>query len=743
MQVIFATPANVTLIVGLLVLASAASVWTYWWLRPSLPRRRWLVLLALRLSAVSIAAMLLARPVVSITNASRSKPTVCLLLDRSASMSIRDLAGGRSRWRAVTSRLPAWWAKLEPTAALRLFVFGDTVRPLESLGAIETLEANATATSLVEAVRVLSQLENLQAAVLISDGQHNAAGDPVAVAESLGVPVYTVGVGSSAVRQGGLRDVQVVDLALPDELPLNNQVRARVLVDAFGCEGIVVPVLLMEDGRKVAETELRLDGRRGAQEVELTFAPKEEGLHTYAAEVPPRPFERIPQNNRRTTMARVTARQIRVFYVEGTLRAEYGALVEHFLARDPDIVFLAMVQIRPNVFLTRTNMDQFRTIRSLPRAGTFWSAFDVVIIGDIDASYWTQQVLEGLRERVREGAGLLLLGGYHALGPGGYAETPIAELLPVDLIGKNAGQVEEDFHPVLTVAGEGHDIFTGLQGFFPTSSRPAQHPLPPLRGATRVGATRPTGIVLLEYRPHSGGSMPVLAVGVAGKGRTAVFAADTTRLWYQATRALGRQSPFVRFWGQLVRWLAGRGTSTATLTMTARTTKPWYRPGEIVQIEAEARDEEGAGTNDAAIAATLTGPGGKRELKLDPLGTPPGKYTGSVPDLPPGKYTIVVQGKLGDHTFEPVELQVEIGRPNLEFDNVTLNAELLKALANATGGQYVPLELVDRVLDELRLQIRQRVVVREVPLAWPPGCWTLFVLALSAEWFLRRKWRLR
>ena len=36
--------------------------------------------------------------------------------------------------------------------------------------------------------------------------------------------------------------------------------------------------------------------------------------------------------------------RIRVLYIEGTLRAEYGAIVQRFLSKDPDLEFCALVQ---------------------------------------------------------------------------------------------------------------------------------------------------------------------------------------------------------------------------------------------------------------------------------------------------------------------------------------------------------------------------------------------------------------
>ena len=75
-----------------------------------------------------------------------------------------------------------------------------------------------------------------------------------------------------------------------------------------------------------------------------------------------------------------------MLYVEGTLRAEYGALVDRFLAKDPDLEFCALVQTRPNVFLQRTNMADLR-LAAIPTDRPTIDKFDVFIFGDIDATY--------------------------------------------------------------------------------------------------------------------------------------------------------------------------------------------------------------------------------------------------------------------------------------------------------------------------------------------------------------------
>ena len=84
-------------------------------------------------------------------------------------------------------------------------------------------------------------------------------------------------------------------------------------------------------------------------------------------------------------MATVVEAGIHVLYIEGTLRAEYGALVDRFLAKDPDLEFFALVQTRPNVFLQRTNMAELQ-LAAIPNDQETIDKFDVFILGDIDSS---------------------------------------------------------------------------------------------------------------------------------------------------------------------------------------------------------------------------------------------------------------------------------------------------------------------------------------------------------------------
>ncbi|MGC8640577.1 MAG: VWA domain-containing protein, partial [Isosphaeraceae bacterium] len=368
-----------------------------------LPERRRL-LVALRTAAILLVVLLLFRPVLSIERDVVERRSVILALDTSASMSTADDGTGTSRFEQARTRVLDWSTRLKNDFDLHVLEFSERAAPLEKLGAVSQLKPEGTATSLTRAVGTAARVvdrRKIEAVILFSDGIHNAAGDPAASARKLGVVVDAVGVGNSLRNSPSHRDVRVADLECPEQLPVNNRARITAHVGQSGLGGQVVKVALEEDGKPIDQSELVLSEGDAPQEVVFQFVPSVKGRHTLAVRIPPVSEEKIVQNNNRSTVVQVVDSKIRVLYLEGTLRAEYGALVQRFLSRDPDLEFCSLVQTRPNVFVERSNMEGIK-LTGLPGDAATFEKFDVVLLGDLDSTYWKPQTLDLLIKRVRD-----------------------------------------------------------------------------------------------------------------------------------------------------------------------------------------------------------------------------------------------------------------------------------------------------------------------------------------------------
>ena len=718
---------------------------------PALKPGRWRRLVALRLLAIAIILLLLFRPVVSHQQAVSEKRVVAFLVDQSASMGVADDPGGATRWEHATDKLLSWLEQLQPDFETEVAAFSDVALPLETREALVALQANGASTSLSRALMTADQIKGareLEAVILLSDGLHNSAVDPVATASKLGVPVYAIGLGSALQDSKSARDVRIADLDVPEQMPVDNLARVAAYVDATGYPGQVTSAVLEEDGRQVAERELVLDGVDGTQEVTFEFTPTVKGLHRYTVRTPPISGEKIPENNVRSGSSLVIESRIRVLYVEGTLRAEYGAMVGQFLSKDPNIEFCALVQTRPNVFMQRSNIEDLQ-LTTIPNDDETIDSFDVFIIGDLDSSYWQPGQMERVSQRVLAGAGFLMTGGYHSLGPGGYQGTEVEKLLPVFVGDREVGQIDDPFQLRLTPDGRQHPIFANIWQFFPLQDAAAEiEGLPELQGAVRVAGIKPAATVLAIHplaMTTDNAPMPLLAVQPIGSGRSAVFTGDTTRNWQQSMRALDRETPFLRFWGQTVRWLAGRSDEVLTTAgIVATTDKIYYEPGSPVIISAVVRGPEGKATGDATVSAAVTGPNEETEtLTLAPAAGPAGNYRIVFEPQQTGRYAINVAAPLPSGLLNADPLAIDVGRPNLEFDTLALDQKMLAAIAQASGGRYAHISTADRLIDQLQRGHHSRLVQYEVKLYWPPLMWLAFVGVLTSEWILRRKYQLR
>jgi hypothetical protein len=311
--------------------------------------------------------------------------------------------------------------------------------------------------------------------------------------------------------------------------------------------------------------------------------------------------------------------------------------------------------------------------------------------------------------------------------------------------GRDMGQFTKSFSPLLTPEGVRHPIFANIADFFPTRQGAVEIAgLPPLDGCTRIKSPRP-GASVLATLPADAGEMPILAVQPLERGRTAVFAADTTRKWQQGPRALGRDSPFLRFWGQMVRWLAGRGEAvTAQAGIVASADKAVYQPAETVRMSAVVHNREGQGAEGAKLTASISGPGDSREtVPLSPVAGPSGHYAARFEPRYFGRYEVVVRAELASLKLEAEKIVFDVGRSNLEFERLDLDEKTLSAITTAAKGRYVSLSAADHLVDQLDRAEQRKAVQAETRLAWPPVTWTLFVAIVTAEWILRRRYQLR
>jgi uncharacterized membrane protein len=187
-------------------------------------------------------------------------------------------------------------------------------------------------------------------------------------------------------------------------------------------------------------------------------------------------------------------------------------------------------------------------------------AYQGLIIGSVEAGYFTAGQQELIREFVdRRGGGLLLLGGQFALADGGWNASNLTELMPT-ILPTQAGTFhrEQDpkngtSHTTAELAPVGMDSIITRLVDDPVANAAKWKKLPYLMDYEDPGTPKPGAAVLADMITPEGRTLPLLITESFGRGRTAIMATGGSWRW-QMSSPLGDTAHDL-FWQQLLRWL--------------------------------------------------------------------------------------------------------------------------------------------------------------------------------------------
>ena len=210
-----------------------------------------------------------------------------------------------------------------------------------------------------------------------------------------------------------------------------------------------------------------------------------------------------------------------------------------------------------NKFYRQGIGGQQELVSGFPKTEEELFAYDGLVLGSVEASFFTIDQLRNIEAFVsRRGGGLLALGGRLSFDGGKYKGTLIADLLPLTLEGRNVADSESFaplYKPQLTGAGQTHPI-TRLNEDRAVSQK-TWNDLPPISISEGLKNVKPGAAVLLEAKRAGASSPPVplLALQRYGRGQTLAFTATDT--WRWRMRMDSKSNAHETFWRQLLRYL--------------------------------------------------------------------------------------------------------------------------------------------------------------------------------------------
>jgi uncharacterized membrane protein len=817
--VVFSVAAGLTVLLGLsfipvgpalAVLITCLTIWTYIGVERATPRRI-ASILALRLGALFIAFLLVLRPALAFEEDNAVPSLLLITVDSSTSMNIQDEIGSQSRWdRAIailqSDRCTALLKKLRQEKNVHILFY----RAGEDIAVFDPNSPGVADGKRTDMGKWLDSLlkkhgrePNLRALVLFSDGADNgnrySAPDLAMQFGRIHCPIYTFGLGSKKTthRKEDLAFLEESMTTNPTPVAVKNllTVRAQLQVNGYQNPDVTFRLFYNDSKTPVAVKQMRLGkpaDNNNTYDIEITadapaVIPPPDGELKVTLKVDPLPNEVSKSNNEISTFVTVIKEGLSVLYVEGSLRWEARFIRDALTGHRNLRLYRAFRTSDEKMTADDPEGYQFNKRH-----------YDVIIIGDVTAKHFSGEnkaILAKVKELVsKEGVGLLMLGGEESLGSKSDWNTfgkDIADMLPVTFGGGDEKEEENRTRVRVWPTGDGlaHYILR-LDGDPEKNKKIWDDDFDELRGLYSVRKKGDASLLATKKGTEKDDvPVPVLVAGKYGKGRTLVFACDST--WNYWRRLVPRPDDAKidkfdeeiavkahrRFWQQVVVWLARQENMDDAI---------WVLPdarrvakGGKLAFSVGLRGKDDKNIKDARYQVVVIGPNGQTEVPV-------------VAEGDQNRGLFWKTDLAGEYRLEVKAFDKKTGRPmaggktakarflvfeeDLEQRSAAASPEKLKKLAENSDGEHHPQEdekdpnakddvegaflkfLEDlrhkplpsgdakpKMIPDWKLAPASAGLGDQLVGLWVSGallCLVLFAGMICLEWYLRRRWGL-
>jgi uncharacterized membrane protein len=743
----FATSRSTTLTVAALAAIAAFALITYRGIATEGRLRDRIVLITLRLGVVALLLFCLLGPSLILRAAVPQQNFLGVLIDDSRSMTIAD-SDGQARTQFVQDQLGTPDSPLMKALAqrfvLRFFRFSSSA---DRLANPADLKYEGTASRLGPALeRARDELSGLPLAglVIVTDGADTSdttLDESLAGLKARSIPVFPVGVGQDRFS----RDIQISRVETPRLTLKGTTLSVDVVLSHTGYSGETVPLQVEDDGRIVSSQQVRLPADGESATVRVTFTASDAGPRLFRFRVPAQEGEQVTQNNTRDALVEVADRRERVLYLEGEPRFEMK-FIRRAVEDDTNLQVVILQRTAEDKYIRFDVDSPDELVSGFPKTREELFAYRALILGSVEAASFTPEQLRMLADFVsKRGGGLLMLGGRRSFAEGGWAGTPVAEVLPVELDasgnrGATNGLLFANLAVRPTRAGA---TFPVIQlGNTEEASLERWNSLPAVSAVNMVQGAKPGATVLLTASDDQRQEHVVLAYQRYGRGKSFVFPVQDSWNWQMDASVSVEDMTHETFWRRLVRWVVDGVPDHVSLS----TAVDRVEPGEPMRLVAEVVDPAFVEVNDAHVIAEVTTPSGKKlEVPMQWTVTRDGEYRGTFVPEEAGTYEVHATAARSTGTAGQQQdlgssvLHARASAGDSEYFEAAMRSSLLKRVAEETGGRFFTPSDASTLPEAINYNGRGVTVVEERDLWDMPIILMLFLALIGAEWGFRRK----
>ncbi len=688
------------------------------------------ILFGLRILVVGLIAFTLIRPERVTKQKLDRSPELVILTDDTGSMATRDVITdtsiiSREEWLQQQMR-SEFWKKLDSTYRIHF-------DKLSAYSKAEEFGPDVIGSNLNEALLAQhDRFKNLRAILVLSDGDWNLGGTPLAAATKHATQqthIYPIAIGSESF----LPDIELVDAKVQAFCILGESVVVPFRIQSRLKGDVRTTVKLLSSRGDLAQKEILLPAGQVVND-QVLWQAESLGEQDLTLSVPVEDEERIKDNNERKFKISVRKELLKVLVVDSYPRWEYRFL-RNALVRDPGVEVSCLL-LQPKLGLG----GGYSYINEFPKGKDEISDFDVIFLGDIglgkdQLKAEDLKLIKGVVER--QGSGLVFLPGFRGK-QATLVDSVLEPMIPVELDPAKPKGTSFRTPSQLLLTRLGSDHLLTMLTNSPASNRLLWRNLPGFYWNAPVLRAKPGADVLAVHgsQRNKWGRIPLLVTQPYGNGNVLFMGTDGAWRWRRGVE----DTYHYRFWGQVVRWMAHPRHLSHDRGIRVFYTPENPKQGDTVFFQATVFDKNGYPLTEGEVLASIETPNKKKQqVTLNSLQSGWGVYSGDFPVKESGKYRLTV--KVPDQGYH---LTTEIlgAVKTLERIGVPARHSTLRDLARISGGEFANSDGLDSIIEKLRLLPKEETLIRRYPL-WSKWWWAAIILILlTIYWTLRKAWGL-
>ncbi len=703
----------------LVLIAAGIAVYSYRITVPPISSGKRTFLITLRTAAMALLLFVLLEPVINIVSGKTESPKLVVMIDNSISAGTNDGKYNRDKLviKAIDNAALGDFGEDE----LIIATFGDKIKKQEAF-TTDSLVFDNTLSNISGALSYSSSLmdsENIGATLLISDGAYNDGENPVYMAETFGKPIFVIGIGDST---------QPKDLVLKNIITnkiafVNSTIPVNLNFSVNGYDEGEVKIKLLEDENEISEQTVKIYPEKKDYSVVFEYKPELPGDKKITFTADPLPGELTIKNNVSSEFVKVLENKRKISLFAGAPSPDVSFIIQNF--SDEQYEIHEFIQKQSGEFYTQSGRKELRES-------------ELIILVGFPNRFTPNETIALINNELSKDKPLLFIPSFDL----DYNKLKALEqFLPFNVL--STGKQEFKITPMVAENAINNSLLK-LNGEGIAESY--WNELPPVFRTETFVKVKPESKILLGSKMNNVElADPLLMQRSFQNNKSVTFLAYGLYRWklfgYAKELSKGRtETPdlYSTLLNNSIRWLS---IDEERKNVVIKPVKQEFNQSESVEFIAQIYDNAYNPIDNSFVKVVIKKGEINKELNLSPIGN--GKYLGTVTGLEKGDFSYSGYATLSDERLGIDEGRFTIGDTPLEYQNLQMNANLLRNISTVSGGKFYLPENAQSFRKDLENSGRYKpkaITIRsDIDLWNNPWLLAIAVVLFAIEWFIRKR----